>query len=126
MKRWYRDWEFKGVKFRSFFHEVTKKEITKILKIDPENIIAEYEPGLPFCDNTMILFADKSISRLSNEFQAWLEEAEDWWSERDTYSMNDVVLLEKDEPPLSKGGAHDASNIVPACRSCNSKNTLKY
>jgi 5-methylcytosine-specific restriction endonuclease McrA len=53
--------------------------------------------------------------------------ATDWselceWTDQRCFYCGQQKKLEQDHLiPLSRGGAHDRTNIVPACRSCNSR-----
>lgn len=50
----------------------------------------------------------------------WLDLLE--WTEHRCFYCGKRVKLEQDHLiPLSRQGAHDRTNIVPACRSCNSR-----
>lgn len=50
------------------------------------------------------------------------EQIKDRFGQRCAYCKRTAVRLEMDHvTPLSKGGAHTANNIVPACRTCNAK-----
>ena len=48
------------------------------------------------------------------------------FSQHCAYCLRPCDKLEQDHVvPLSRGGAHDPTNIVPACRSCNSRKGTK-
>ena len=57
-----------------------------------------------------------------NDFTAaqWAE-VKSWYQHRCVYCSKAKPLTQDHIVPLSKGGSHTLSNIVPACRNCNSR-----
>jgi len=56
-----------------------------------------------------------------NDFTAaqWLQ-VKQWYQQRCAYCSQPKPLTQDHIQPLSRGGSHTISNIVPACKSCNS------
>lgn len=134
-KEYFRQWHINNLERRKAARSKREKERWKNdqafrdkknhLKIERRKIRIESEPG--YIEKTREWGRAHNANRRSHIYHVTNDFTENQWKEliekfdhRCAYCGRKNAKLERDHKiPLSRGGAHTASNIVPACRWCN-------
>lgn len=93
--------------------EIAKKTRQKQLLINPERI---RERKRKACHKRRLLLAD---ARCDLTLEQW-NEIKAFYNQRCAFCNKKTKLTQDHFIPVTKGGEHTASNIIPLCQSCNS------